>query len=310
MIKKRWQIAKTLSQEAEQNLAKYPALLRQILFNRGFADEDAAKHFLAAITTEDHTPFLLLGMEAAVERLERAISSGEQIVVYGDYDADGVTASALLVQCLQALDAEVRHYIPDRFAEGYGLNIKALRLLKEDGAKVIVTVDCGIRAVAQADEANQLGLDLIITDHHTPGPELPAAVAIINSKLEGDEYKDSPYYRQRIPDLNGAKAGMPNSEWPNGQRMFLRGSVNSGLFEKDTTRAPREQPFGTVGGGHTHPYEVTTKVGNGLRQLETQTAERTKTITPPLNIHTHRILGGDKETRPVNMSVVWIMRVK
>jgi len=188
MIKKRWQIAKTLSQEAEHNLAKYPPLLRQILFNRGFAEEEAATHFLAAVTSEDHNPFLLSGMEAAVERLERAISQGESIVVYGDYDADGVTSSALLVQCLRVLNGEVRHYIPDRFAEGYGLNIKALRLLKEEGAKVIVTVDCGIRAIPEADEAKLLGLDLIITDHHTPGPELPAAVAIINSKLEGDDY--------------------------------------------------------------------------------------------------------------------------
>jgi len=188
MIKKRWQIAKTISTEADQNLIKYPPLLRQILFNRGFAEEEAATHFLAAFTPEDHNPFLLSGMEAAVERLERAIRQSETIVVYGDYDADGVTSSALLVQCLQVMNGEVRHYIPDRFAEGYGLNVKALRLLKDEGAKVIVTVDCGIRAIPEADEAKLLGLDLIITDHHTPGPELPEAVAIINSKLEGDDY--------------------------------------------------------------------------------------------------------------------------
>lgn len=188
MIEKRWQIAKSLSQEAEESLAKYPPLLRQVLFNRGFADEESAKRFLAAMPEEDQDAFLFLGMQAGVERLERAIKQGEEIVVYGDYDADGVTSSALFVQCLKILDAQVRAYIPDRIAEGYGLNIKALRQLAEEGAKLIVTVDCGIRALPEAQEAKQLGLDLIITDHHTPGPELPQASAIINSKLSGDSY--------------------------------------------------------------------------------------------------------------------------
>jgi single-stranded-DNA-specific exonuclease len=188
MIEKQWQIAQKISPEAEQALAKYPALLRQILFNRGFADQESATHFLAAITPEDHNPYLLKGMEIAVKRIEKAISDREKIVVFGDYDSDGVTASVLLVQCLRSLGAEVSSYIPDRFTEGYGLNIPAIRQLKDEGVALIVSVDCGIRALPEAAETKALGMDLIITDHHTVGPELPEAVAIINCKQPGDEY--------------------------------------------------------------------------------------------------------------------------
>ena len=190
MLEKHWQIAAKISAEADANLGKYPPFLRQILFNRGYADEAAATRFLAGLSLEEQDPLQLSGMPAAVERLAHAIHSGEHVVVYGDYDADGVTATALLVECLRALGANVRPYIPDRFEEGYGLNTAALQQLAEEGAQVVVTVDCGIRALEEAAAAQALGLDLIITDHHSVGPELPTAVAIINSKLPGDEYPE------------------------------------------------------------------------------------------------------------------------
>ena len=129
-------------------------------------------------------------MEAAVDRLSFAIKNGEPIVVYGDYDADGVTATALLLNSLQGLGGQAQAYIPDRFEEGYGLNIAALQQLKENGAAVVVSVDCGIRSVNEAAEAKRLGLDLIITDHHSPGPEMPDAFAVINTKQAGDEYEE------------------------------------------------------------------------------------------------------------------------
>jgi single-stranded-DNA-specific exonuclease len=184
-MQKRWQIAPPLTAEAEENLAKYPRILRQVLFNRGLADHRAATDFLAALPPKND-PLLLSGMEAAVDRLAHAIAQGEQIVVYGDYDADGVSATALLAYSLEFFGAQVRSYIPDRFDEGYGLNREALQSLAESGAQVVVTVDCGIRALPEAAEAKRLGLDLIITDHHSIGPELPEAIAIINSKLPGD----------------------------------------------------------------------------------------------------------------------------
>lgn len=189
-LEKTWQIAGKITPEADQNLAAYPNLLRQVLFNRGLAKSDESQRFLSAIAPELGEPLLMKGMAVAVDRLERAIKQSESIVVYGDYDADGVTATALLVQCLQSLGGKASDYIPDRFEEGYGLNIGALRQLKEQGANVVVSVDCGVRSLAEADEAKRLGLDLIITDHHTPGPELPNAFALINTKQEGDEYPE------------------------------------------------------------------------------------------------------------------------
>jgi single-stranded-DNA-specific exonuclease len=190
MLEKHWQIAQTISPEAETNLAKFPPILRQVLFNRGYAEAESANHYLAALLSTDNDPFLMLGMEAAVDRLQSAVQHRQPIVIYGDYDADGVTATALLVETLQALGAEVSGYIPDRFDEGYGLNTAALHQLKEGGAAVVVTVDCGIRSVAEAEEAQRLGLDLIISDHHNPGPETPPALAILNSKQADCPYPD------------------------------------------------------------------------------------------------------------------------
>lgn len=186
MLEKQWLLADKINQAADKALEQYPPFLRQILFNRGVNDAEEAKAFLAALPPEGNDPMQMLGMGAAVERLSRAIDREENIVIYGDYDADGVTATALLVSGLQALEAKVGAYIPDRFAEGYGLNKDALKEIANGGAKVVVTVDCGIRSLAEAEEAQRLGLDLIISDHHSVGPELPEALALINCKLPGD----------------------------------------------------------------------------------------------------------------------------
>lgn len=196
-VEKRWQIAAPITPEAEQNLNTLSPILRQILFNRGIATMEEAEEFLNA-GDEFHDPFEMLGMRKAVERIETGIKNGEKIVVYGDYDADGVTASSLLVQALRGLGGDVSGYIPDRFGEGYGLNNEALLKLKEGGAKLIVTVDCGIRALPEAEYAKTIGLDLIITDHHTPGPELPNPLALINPKQPNDTY----------PEKNLAGAGV------------------------------------------------------------------------------------------------------
>lgn len=189
-LEKIWQIAEKIPAKNETHLSKHSPLLRQVLYNRKHDTAEAAERYLGALPPEGNDPMRMKGVPAAVDRLESAIHNGEQVVVYGDYDADGVTATALLVQSLQSLGGQARDYIPDRFEEGYGLNVQALRNLKESGAKVVVSVDCGIRSLAEAAEARKLGLDLIITDHHTPGPELPDAFALINTKQEGDEYPE------------------------------------------------------------------------------------------------------------------------
>jgi single-stranded-DNA-specific exonuclease len=188
---KRWNIQTRITEEAAAALGKFPPLLQQILFNRGYASYEKAKAFLYAATEINTDPFQMTGMEAAVDRICRALKDQEAIAIYGDYDVDGVTATALLMEALGALGANVEGYIPNRFDEGYGLNKDALEALKDKGVQLVITVDCGIRSPDEANYARQLGLDLIISDHHHPAEgDLPPALAVINPKQPGDGYPD------------------------------------------------------------------------------------------------------------------------
>ena len=194
---KRWIVPPLITPEADSELSAFPIILRQILFNRGFATDADARAYLNAKPNFNPDPFQMTGMRAAVERIQFAIQNKEPIAIYGDYDVDGVTATALLVQTLQTLEANVRGYIPNRFEEGYGLNNNALDELQADGVKLVITVDCGIRSPSEALHARTIGLDLIISDHHHPaedaetgGSALPDALAVINPKQHGDLYPD------------------------------------------------------------------------------------------------------------------------
>ena len=197
MHNKRWVIASPITPQAAESLTAFPPVLRQILFNRGMGTEPEARLFLKAESSFNSDPFQLIGMKAAVERIQDALAHHEPIAIYGDYDVDGVTATALLVQALQALGGDVRGYIPNRFDEGYGLNPDALDSLKADGVKLVITVDCGIRSPDEALHAQTIGLDLVISDHHHPEaagadghPPLLPALAVINPKQHGDPYPD------------------------------------------------------------------------------------------------------------------------
>ncbi len=165
-----------------------PKLVAQILARRGMAPEAMAAFLWPNYDEHLHDPYLMTDMDRAVERLVAAVENGERVVVYGDYDIDGITASAVLLESLRALGADVHSYIPDRFEEGYGLNTAALEALQAEGATLVVSVDCGITSVAEADWAREHGLDLVITDHHTPPEVLPEAVAVVNPKRPGDDY--------------------------------------------------------------------------------------------------------------------------
>lgn len=189
-LDKRWIIAPALPAEAEAQLSGFHPILRQLLYNRGQTTETQAVSYLYAKEPEGASPMNILGMQAAVDRLLFAMKHAEPVAIYGDYDADGVTATALLVQYLKRLGADVRGYIPNRFDEGYGLNIEALETLRNQGIKLVITVDCGIRSPEEAHFAQEIGLDLIITDHHHPGEELPEALAILNPKQAGDSYPE------------------------------------------------------------------------------------------------------------------------
>ncbi|MGC8781542.1 MAG: single-stranded-DNA-specific exonuclease RecJ [Anaerolineae bacterium] len=190
---KRWDIAPPMPRRQRERLGHIHPVVAQVLFNRGIADPAEAEAFLEGQGLF-HDPFRMLGMPAAVERIRQAIGRGERIVVYGDFDADGVTATVLLVQGLTAFGADVRPYIPHRVDEGYGLNCDALRKIAEWGASLVITVDCGIRSPHEVACGNALGLDMIITDHHSifqgadGVDQLPPALAVINPKRQGDPY--------------------------------------------------------------------------------------------------------------------------
>lgn len=190
MITKRWEVASPPPPEAIQELSGYPSILRQILYNRGYRTHEQARAFLEAQSPSGTQATNLLDLPKAVDRIKLAIQHHENIVVYGDYDADGVTATALLGMALKALGAEVREYIPNRFDEGYGLNLEAIRTLHDEGVNLVITVDCGIRSWEEADYSHSVGMDLIITDHHYPLDVLPPAFAVINPKQPGDTYPE------------------------------------------------------------------------------------------------------------------------
>ena len=160
-------------------------LVARLLVNRGVDAPEKAARFLTASLADMHDPFLLRGMDEAVTRLAAAIERNERICVYGDYDVDGVTATSLLVAFLRAVGADVFYHIPRRLDDGYGLASAGIEAAAARGARVIVTVDCGITAVAEAGLCRELGVDLVITDHHMPGESLPPACAVINPLQPG-----------------------------------------------------------------------------------------------------------------------------
>lgn len=170
--------------------ASLPPIVAQLLLNRGVSEPQAARRFLEAKRLDFHDPELLPGAVEAADRIARAAFAGRRIVIYGDYDVDGVCGTSLLWACLKLAGAKnVSYYIPHRIEEGYGVNADALRkLATEQGAELIVTVDCGITAVAEARLARELGVEFIITDHHVPGPALPEADVVVHPRRPGGSY--------------------------------------------------------------------------------------------------------------------------
>ncbi|MCS6851278.1 MAG: single-stranded-DNA-specific exonuclease RecJ [Gemmataceae bacterium] len=188
--RKRWLLF-THERMAVERLAaqmRTSPVVAQLLLNRGLSEPTAARRFLEAPLTGLHPPALLPGVSEAARRLLAAVRQGRRIVVYGDYDVDGITGTAILYKALHLLGGQVDFYLPNRLEEGYGLNIDALRRIAVAGARTVVTVDCGITSVAEADEARRLGLELIITDHHEPREELPPADVLVHPCLPGSGY--------------------------------------------------------------------------------------------------------------------------
>ncbi|MDD5337983.1 MAG: single-stranded-DNA-specific exonuclease RecJ [Dehalococcoidales bacterium] len=165
----------------------YSPLLIQLLHNRGINKLDDIKSFIASDRTLMADPFLFTDMQKVVERVQQAVQKGETIAIYGDFDADGITSTALLTQGLGLLGGKTIPYIPHRQTEGHGLTTQVLKMLHEKGVGLVITVDCGVTDVAEVQSAAEMGLDVIITDHHSPLDEIPKALAVINPKV-GEQY--------------------------------------------------------------------------------------------------------------------------
>lgn len=165
-----------------------PRVVVQILQNRGYLDAKAIEGYFVPSLDRLHDPFLMSDMDRAVDRLLQAIRSKEKVLVHGDYDTDGITASALIVSVLQNHEVDVEYYIPHRIEEGYGLSMSGIAYAKKRGCTLLITVDCGITALDEIAHARKNGMDVIITDHHKPSAELPQDCVIINPKRSGDLY--------------------------------------------------------------------------------------------------------------------------
>ena len=191
----RWQLASEMPADSPLRTAEgaFHPVLRQILHNRGLTRPGEIQAFLSKHYLDSRDPYRLADMDRATDRIVRALRSGETIVIYGDFDADGVTSTVLLTEALRAMADDRRlvvPYIPDRVDEGYGLNLEALTALRQKGADLVITVDCGIRSPVEAAHARSIGLNMIITDHHSLGRELPPALAVINPKREDSLYPE------------------------------------------------------------------------------------------------------------------------
>jgi single-stranded-DNA-specific exonuclease len=186
-VNRLWVLPEPITETVSLSLVEYTPVERQFLFNRGIVDPESAEHFLNA-QGEVHAPIMLKDMEKAVKRIWQAIINCQKIVIFGDYDVDGVTATALMVSVINRLGGNSEHYIPDRFEEGYGFSEASIQGVLALNPDLIVTVDCGVRSIKEVDLMNSAGVDVVITDHHQPLEEIPKACAIINPKQNGDNY--------------------------------------------------------------------------------------------------------------------------
>lgn len=189
-LEKRWRLKPEPDEALVRELVqdRCPLLAARLLVQRGITDPDTASAFFRPTLDGLHDPFLMTGMQQAVERIERAIGAKEHIMVYGDYDVDGTTAVALVHSFLERYYAKVMFYIPDRYAEGYGVSTQGIDYAESEGVSLIIALDCGIKALDKVAYAKERGIDFIICDHHRPGAQLPDAVAVLDPKRD-----DCPY---------------------------------------------------------------------------------------------------------------------
>jgi len=188
----RWEVKEKSSEETIKQLGEelnnLAPSLTNILLQRGVNTLNEAKHFFRPDLTHTHNPFLMQDMEKAVERIEKAITNNEKILVFGDYDVDGTTSVALVYSFLSNFYSNLGYYIPDRYAEGYGISFQGIDYAQQNNFSLIIALDCGIKAIDKVEYANQKNIDFIICDHHQPGNEIPNAVAVLDPKRSDCDY--------------------------------------------------------------------------------------------------------------------------
>ncbi len=189
-MKKKWEVFSTDKQIIEDVSKKFNVsnLVATILINRGITSDEDIKVFLNPTRNDFRDPFKMPDMKKAVDRILKAIKNNEKTIIYGDYDVDGITSTTVLSKFLKEQGLETGYYIPNRLDEGYGLNKEAIKKIADDGYSLIITVDCGISSIEEIDYANNLGLEVIVTDHHEPLEELPKAVAVVDLKRKDNKY--------------------------------------------------------------------------------------------------------------------------
>jgi single-stranded-DNA-specific exonuclease len=186
-MKKKW-VIKDVDNVKIPNMPEYPGLVARLLALRGITEPQAVEEYLNPEYSRLFDPFIFKDMQKACDRIWQAINESQKIFIYADYDADAITASSVMTLALKKLGGQVDCYIPDRFTEGYGMNLDAIRKVKQQGGSLVITVDCGTNSVTEAELCKELGLDLIITDHHEITGDLPDAYALINPKNTQDSY--------------------------------------------------------------------------------------------------------------------------
>lgn len=230
MKEKRWLLRKDYEIEDVNRLAELlgvDRIIATLLVERGITTFEEAKSFFRPSLDQLHDPFLMKDMERAIERINEAIQNKERILIYGDYDVDGTSAVALVYSYFHSLTSNIDFYIPDRDTEGYGISFKGIDYAHETGVKLIIALDCGIKAIEQVDYANQYGIDCIIGDHHLPGESLPMAVAVLDPKRE-----DCPY---PYKELSGCGIGFKIIE------AHLKKITGVGLSDKAETLSEHQR---------------------------------------------------------------------
>lgn len=218
-MNKKWEYYSSNEKSIEEIIEKFKVnrLLATILVNRGIIEEEKIRKFLEPTRDDFYDPFLMPDMEIATNRVIQAINNSEKVMIYGDYDVDGITSISVLQKFLEEREVEVESYIPNRLEEGYGLNKQAIKDIYDKGYRLMITVDCGISATEEVEYANSLGMTVIITDHHEPLEQLPKALAVIDAKR-----KDNTYPFNQLAGVGvvfkfiqalGIKLGLEEKQW-------------------------------------------------------------------------------------------------